>query len=309
MRRCKNARQRPCKPEATRRQGDTMTRNVIARLPLLTIVCLLGLLAACGQSAPATPTAVPPLPPEPTQETAVAASTPLTYTYRIVNTYHHDPAAFTQGLVYLDGVLYEGTGLYGQSSIRQTELETGAVLQKRDLAPEYFGEGIVIWQDRLIQITWQSSVGFIYDLASFELVGDFQYPGEGWGLTHDGAQLIMSDGTNEIRFLDPESLAENGRIQVHDANGPITRLNELEYVNGEIWANIWQTNRIARIAPGTGQVVGWIDLTGLLDPATLTQPVDVLNGIAYDAAQDRLFVTGKLWPTLFEIELIADTNS
>ncbi|MBK8986037.1 MAG: glutaminyl-peptide cyclotransferase [Chloroflexi bacterium] len=279
----------------------------------LNLCLLLGVLAACGQDAPAGPTAFPSPSPAATPtpaalQTAVLPIDPPIYTYEIINVYPHDPAAFTQGLVYLDGILYEGTGLYGRSSIRQTNLETGEVLLQRDLSPDYFGEGIAIWQDRLIQITWQSGVGFVYDRANFEPRRSFSYPGEGWGLTHDGQRLMMSDGTNEIRFLDPESLAENGRIQVTDANGPITRLNELEYVNGEIWANIWQTNRVARIAPDTGQVIGWIDLTGLLDPASLTQPIDVLNGIAYDAAQDRLFVTGKLWPSLFEIKLVPATN-
>ncbi|MBK7918654.1 MAG: glutaminyl-peptide cyclotransferase [Chloroflexi bacterium] len=221
----------------------------------------------------------------------------------------HDPNAFTQGLVFHRGVLYEGTGRNGYSSIRLTNLETGSVLQQRDLGAEYFGEGITIWQDRLIQLTWQSGVGFIYDLTTFAPLGSFSYPGEGWGLTHDDQRLIMSDGTDVIRFLDLESLAENGRIQVHDQNGPVMQLNELEYINGEIWANIWQTNTIARISPQTGQVVGWIDLTGLLNPADLTQPADVLNGIAYDANHDRLFVTGKWWPKLFEIKLILEPSS
>lgn len=288
---------------------------------------LWGVLAACAPAATPTPTAVPtpppptstsvpsptPVPPSPTPaptvETAAVPAKPPTYTYEIIHSYPHDPTAFTQGLVYVDGVLYEGTGLEGRSSIRKTALETGEVLQKRDLDPEYFGEGITVWQDRLIQITWKSQVGFVYDLASFEPLDDFQYPGEGWGLTHDGEQLIMSDGTNEIRFLDPETLTENGRIQVFDQTTPVVRLNELEYVNGEIWANVWQTNTIARIDPASGQVVGWIDLTGLLGATSSTQPVDVLNGIAYDAAGDRLFVTGKLWPTLFEIKLVQEPSS
>ena len=295
---------------------------------------LLAGLAACGPALTPTATAVPtqpptptfvpsptPIPPTitpvptalPTEETAVFPAgnpaNPPTYSYEIVNAYPHDTAAFTEGLVYLDGFLYEGVGLYKHSSIRKTSLETGEILQIHDLAPEYFGEGITIWQDRLIQLTWKSGTGFIYDLASFAPLDSFAYPGEGWGLTHDGEQLIMSDGTNEIRFLDPETLAENGRIQVQDPSGPVVRLNELEYIHGEIWANVWQTNRIARIDPATGQVLAWVDLTGLLSPALITQPVDVLNGIAYDAAGDRLFVTGKWWPRLYEIKLTQDPKS
>lgn len=256
-----------------------------------------------------TPTALPLVTPTKGADTAVSSPQVPTYTYQIINAYPHDPNAFTQGLVFQRGVLYEGTGRNGYSSIRLTDLETGSVLHQRDLDAEYFGEGITIWQDRLIQLTWQSGVGFIYDLATFAPLGSFSYPGEGWGLTHDDQRLIMSDGTDVIRFLDLESLTENGRIQVHDQNGPVLHLNELEYINGEIWANIWQTNTIARISPQTGQVVGWIDLTGLLNPADLTQPADVLNGIAYDAAQDRLFVTGKWWPKLFEIKLILEPSS
>lgn len=256
-----------------------------------------------------TATALPPVTPTKGADTAVSSVQVPTYTYQIINAYPHDPNAFTQGLVFHRGVLYEGTGRNGYSSIRLTNLETGSVLQQRDLGAEYFGEGITIWQDRLIQLTWQSGVGFIYDLTTFAPLGSFSYPGEGWGLTHDDQRLIMSDGTDVIRFLDLESLAENGRIQVHDQNGPVMQLNELEYINGEIWANIWQTNTIARISPQTGQVVGWIDLTGLLNPADLTQPADVLNGIAYDANHDRLFVTGKWWPKIFEIKLILEPSS
>jgi len=301
--------------------------SLFNRLLLACWLLLIGLSTACATAhipAPlptAVPTAVPSPSPLPTAtalplvtptkgaDTAVSSAQVPTYTYQIINTYPHDPNAFTQGLVFHRGVLYEGTGRNGYSSIRLTDLETGSVLHQRDLSAEYFGEGITIWQDRLIQLTWQSGVGFIYDLATFAPLGSFSYPGEGWGLTHDDQRLIMSDGTDVIRFLDLESLAENGRIQVHDQNGPVVRLNELEYINGEIWANIWQTNTIARISPQTGQVVGWIDLTGLLNPADLTQPADVLNGIAYDAAQDRLFVTGKWWPTLFEIKLILEPAS
>jgi glutamine cyclotransferase len=227
------------------------------------------------------------------------------YSYNIVNTYPHDPDAFTQGLVFDDGVLYEGTGLYGQSSLRRVELETGDVLQVRELSDQFFGEGITIFGDRIIQLTWQSNIGFVYDKDRFELLQEFSYSTEGWGITHDGTRLIMSDGTSKLRFLDPQTFEEIGQVEVFDSNGPVTRLNELEYVEGEIYANVWQTDRIARIAPETGRVTGWIDLEGLLDVEDYSGKVDVLNGIAYDGQTDRLFVTGKLWPKLFEIELVS----
>jgi glutamine cyclotransferase len=227
------------------------------------------------------------------------------YTYNIVNTYPHDPDAFTQGLVFEDGILYEGTGRFGHSTLRRVELETGAILQIRDLADQFFGEGITIYGDRIIQLTWQSNVGFVYDKNSFELLREFNYSTEGWGITRDGEHLIMSDGTSTLHFFDPQTFEEISQLEVFDNNGPVTRLNELEYIQGEIYANIWQTDRIARISPETGRVVGWVDLEGLLTAEDRSEPVDVLNGIAYDAETDRLFVTGKLWPTLFEIELIS----
>jgi glutamine cyclotransferase len=224
--------------------------------------------------------------------------------YQIVRTYPHDPDAFTQGLQFVDGVFYEGTGLNGHSSIRKVDVTTGKVLQKRDVPAEYFGEGIVVWNNDLIELTWQSHVAFVYDRTSFQPKKQFSYPGEGWGLTHDGTNLIMSDGTNELRVLDPITFVEKRRIRVTAAGMPVRQLNELEYVKGEILANIWQTDRLVRIAPDTGQVLGFIDLRGLLTAAERAN-ADVLNGIAYDAKQDRLFVTGKLWPKLFEIKLIA----
>jgi glutaminyl-peptide cyclotransferase len=224
------------------------------------------------------------------------------YTYQIVRVYPHDPAAFTQGLQYLDGALYEGTGLNGRSSIRKVKLETGEVLQKHDLTAQYFGEGITVWNNDLIELTWQSGVAFVYDKTTFQPRRRFNYLGEGWGLTHDDVNLIMSDGTDRLRLLDPASFAERRRIQVTAGGLPVRNLNELEFVKGEIFANIWQTERIARIAPD-GRVVGWIDLGGLLAPSERAG-LDVLNGIAYDAAKDRLFVTGKLWPKLFEIRLV-----
>ena len=224
--------------------------------------------------------------------------------YRVVNTYPHDENAFTQGLIFADGFLYEGTGLRGRSSLRRVALETGAVLQRVDLAREYFGEGITLFGNEIVQLTWQSNLGFVYDKDSFALIGDFPVPTEGWGITHDGVRLIMSDGSADLRFLDPYTLEFTGSVAVYDAQGPVELLNELEYIDGLVYANVWKTDRIARIAPETGEVMGWIDLTGLLPAQDRTWKTDVLNGIAYDAAQDRLFVTGKLWPKLFEIALV-----
>jgi len=236
------------------------------------------------------------------------AGPPPVYTYEVVRAYPHDPQAFTQGLVYADGQLYESTGLYGASSLRRVELATGTVLQQHNLEAAYFAEGLALVDDRLIQLTWQSHVGFVYDRDTFALQSQFSYPTEGWGLAYDGKQLIMSDGTATLHFLDPDTLAEMRSVQVTDGITPVVRLNELEYVEGEIWANVWQTDRIARIAPRTGKVVGWIDLTGLLGQAArqngaATDHEDVLNGIAYDQAGERILVTGKFWPTLFEIKL------
>jgi glutamine cyclotransferase len=224
------------------------------------------------------------------------------YTYQIVHVYPHDPAAFTQGLQYIDGALYEGTGLNGRSSIRKVKLETGEVLQKHDIKAQYFGEGITIWENDLIELTWQSGIAFVYDRTTFQPRRSFNYLGEGWGLTHDDVNLIMSDGTDRLRLLDPATFAERRRIRVTAGGLPVRNLNELEFIKGEIFANIWQTDRIARIAPD-GRVVGWIDLGGLLTPSERAG-LDVLNGIAYDAAKDRLFVTGKLWPKLFEIKVV-----
>jgi glutamine cyclotransferase len=225
------------------------------------------------------------------------------FTYQIVRTYLHDPRAFTQGLQYLDGFLYEGTGQNGQSSIRKVKLETGEVLQKRDVPAEHFGEGITVWKNDLIELTWRTHVAFVYDRVTFEPKNRFSYPGEGWGLTHDGVNLIMSDGSNELRLLDPTTFAEKRRIRVTAAGIPLRNLNELEYVKGEIFANVWQTDAVARIAPDTGRVTGYIDLSGLLTASERSQ-TDVLNGIAYDEGRDRLFVTGKYWPKLFEIKVV-----
>jgi glutaminyl-peptide cyclotransferase len=223
--------------------------------------------------------------------------------YRVVHVFPHDPQAFTQGLEYLDGVFYEGTGLNGRSTIRKVRVENGEVLQVQNLDSQYFGEGIAVFGSTLFELTWQSGIGFLYDRASFQRKGTFTYRGEGWGLTHDGHRLIMSDGSAYLRFLDPATQKEISRLQVLDGGTPVVHINELEYVKGEIFANVWQTDRIARISPKTGLVTGWIDLKGLLSAKDQAQGVDVLNGIAYDAAGDRLFVTGKLWPKVFEIRI------
>jgi glutaminyl-peptide cyclotransferase len=241
--------------------------------------------------------------------TSTQARSAPEYGYQIVHTYRHDPLAYTQGLVYVgNGILYEGTGLDEQSTIRKVKLDTGEVLQKRDV-PGVFGEGIILWKGRLLELTWQHHIGFIYDSETFEPKGRFEYPGEGWGLTHDGKRIIMSDGTAQLRFWDPETLKETGRITVTDDGRPIEELNELEFIKGEVWANVYQTDRIARIDPATGKVTGWIDLSGILKAEDRNDLTDVLNGIAYDTAGDRIFVTGKRWPKLFEIRLTPKSGS
>jgi len=222
--------------------------------------------------------------------------------YRIVRAYPHDPDAFTQGLEYVDGMFYEGTGLNGRSSVRKVRIESGEVLQKRDLPQEHFGEGIAVFNSELFELTWQSRVAFVYDKVSFEPKRRLSYAGEGWGLTHDGRSLIMSDGTDELRVVDPSTFAEQRRIKVTAAGAPVRRLNELEIVRGEIFANVWMTDYMARIDPSSGRVTAYVDLHGLLSPTERSR-TDVLNGIAYDAEHDRLFVTGKLWPKVFEIKI------
>ena len=236
-------------------------------------------------------------------QTSVGGPAP-TERYSIVRSYPHDPGAFTQGLEYFDGYLYEGTGLNGRSSIRKVRLETGEVVQRRDINAQYFGEGITVWKSALIQLTWQSGVAFVYDRANFAPRTEFRYRGEGWGLTHDGSALVMSDGTSELRWLDPETFAEQRRVKVTEGGKPVVSLNELEFVKGEILANVWQSDLVVRIDPKSGTVIGRIDLSGLMSTRErVTAGADVLNGIAYDAARDRLFVTGKLWPKLFEIRV------
>jgi glutaminyl-peptide cyclotransferase len=231
------------------------------------------------------------------------AAVPI-YSFDIIHTYPHDPSAFTEGLFYLNGFLYESTGLEQHSTIRKVRIDTGQVVKQIDIPPEYFGEGIVNWHGRLISLTWKSHVGFEFDLATFKKVRQFDYEGEGWALTQNGRQLIMSDGTPALRFINPETLKETNRIQVTLDGKPVARVNELEWVKGEIYANVWETNWILRIDPRDGRVVGLVNLTGLLNPAEpLSGPDAVLNGIAYDPKSDRLFVTGKNWPKLFEIRL------
>jgi glutamine cyclotransferase len=236
---------------------------------------------------------------------AAQAAIPV-YGYMIKNTYPHDPQAFTQGLFFKDGYLYETTGLEGRSSLRKVDLNTGKVMQKKELAREFFGEGSAPVGNDIVGLTWTSHVAFVYDQKTFALKHRFNYAGEGWGLASDGHALYMSDGSNAIRVLDPQTFEEKRRIQVNADGKPLDRLNELEVVDGQIYANVWGSDVIARIDPANGSVVGWIDLTGLLPPAQRgTDSVDaVLNGIAYDTKRHRLFVTGKLWPKLFEIELV-----
>ncbi|HEY6249689.1 MAG TPA: glutaminyl-peptide cyclotransferase [Candidatus Angelobacter sp.] len=226
------------------------------------------------------------------------------YTFKIIRRFPHDPSAFTQGLAYAGGFLYEGTGLNGRSSLRQVRLETGEVLQRVDLSAEFFGEGVCVIKDEIIQLTWRSRMGFIYSRVGLRRLRRFSYSGEGWGITTSGTEVFMSDGTADIRVFDTSMLHETRRFLVHDGNTAIKDLNELEFVRGEIFANVWHTDRIARISPRDGTVVGWIDLTGLYNPKDRTDPDSVLNGIAYDPLRNRLFVTGKLWPSIFEIQLV-----
>jgi len=231
------------------------------------------------------------------------ATYPALYTYRIGNVFPHNTSSFTQGLAFENGFLFEGTGLYGSSTLRKVKLETGETLQLHALSEEYFGEGITILGGRIVQLTWQSHTGFVYDKQSFALLSDFSYPSEGWGITNDGARLIMSDGSATLSFLDPITFEITRQIQVHDADVPVSRLNELEFVKGDVYANIWQENRIAVIDIQTGQVKAWINLVGLYTPETFDAN-NVLNGIAYDTDENRLFVTGKRWSKLFEIEIL-----
>lgn len=271
--------------------AHAMPRRVARRRRLLGAGLLAaGLLLALASAAPAR---------APTRATPV-------YSYRVLATHPHDPRAFTQGLLYRDGHLYESTGLYGRSSVRKVELATGVVVAKTDLPATVFGEGLTDRGNQLLVLTWTSQTGYVLDLPGLAVSGRFAYPGEGWGLAHSADTVFMSDGSAQIRLLDPKTLKERGRLDVRDGNRAIDQLNELEWVKGELYANVWQTDRIARIDPRTGRVLGWIDLADLLARHGSPAPgADVLNGIAYDAARDRLFVTGKLWPNVFQIEPVA----
>ena len=261
----------------------------------ITAGCCLFVVAFCAANrAPIWGRSVPQTAPSPTPE----------YNFKVIHVFPHDPAAFTQGLFYHDGFLYEGTGLNGRSSVRKVRLETGEVLAKVDLPQEFFGEGIALLKNEIVELTWQSQTGFVYNASDLRLLRRFSYRGEGWGLTTNGADFFMSDGTSEIRVLDGATLHEKRLLRVRDGGKPVTQLNELEFVEGEIFANVWQTDRIARISPRTGRVVGWIDLTGLLSSVYKLEAGAVLNGIAYDPAKKRLFVTGKLWPSVFEIQIV-----
>lgn len=226
------------------------------------------------------------------------------FTYKIVHTFPHDQEAFTQGLLFEDGALYEGTGLNGQSALRKVNLNTGAVMKSYKLPYEFFGEGITTYRGKIIQLTWQSHIGFVYDRDSFRLLRTFYYSTEGWGITNDGKYLIMSDGTANLYFLNPETFQEIRRVNVYDNTGSVTKLNELEYVKGEIFANVWLSDMIAKIDPKTGRITGWIDLKGLSPVKNDDKSTKTLNGIAYDAKNDRLLVTGKMWPYIFEIRLV-----
>ncbi|MBV9340443.1 MAG: glutaminyl-peptide cyclotransferase [Acidobacteria bacterium] len=225
------------------------------------------------------------------------------YTFEIIRQFPHDPAAFTQGFAYHDGYFYEGTGLNGRSSVRQVRIETGRVVRRTDLAAQFFGEGIAVVKNKIIQLTWQSHIGFVYRLEDLRFLRSFAYSGEGWGLTTNGHELFMSDGSSQLRILDPDTFIEKRRVGVHEGKTLVSQLNELEFVDGEIFANVWYSDRIARISPRTGEITGWIDLSGLRSAASTAGAEAVLNGIAYDPQRKRLFVTGKLWPAIYEIRL------
>lgn len=260
-------------------------RRLAVAAGLLAVVSLLG---ACGAS----------------DKKQLAANEIPIYNLKVIKTYPHDTTAFTQGLTFEDGMLYEGTGQRGSSNVRLVELETGKVLRRHDLGDEYFGEGLAIVGERLVQLTWTTQTGFVYDKRTLEPTGEFQYLTEGWGLTYDGSRLIMSDGSSNLQFLDPLTYEYKGFVTVRAGDVPVQRLNELEFVDGEVFANVWPGSRIARIDPSSGAVVGWIEASGLFGSDDYTGTIDVLNGIAWDATGKRLFLTGKLWPTLYEVELV-----
>ena len=256
-------------------------------------------LAACAKPAANTAPSVPVSP------AAQLTAAVVRYSYEVVATWPHDRRAFTQGLVFRHGNLLESTGLNGQSTLREADMKTGAILKQVEVPAQFFAEGLAVLGDRAYQLTWQNHKGFVYDVDTFRLEREFAYEGEGWGLTTDGRVLILSDGTSQIRFLDPATFQVRRTIKVVADGKPISRLNELEWINGEIFANVWQTDEVVRIDPATGVVRGTIDFSGLLAPQDRGPETDVLNGIAYDAESDRLFITGKRWPKIFEVRLKA----
>lgn len=291
---------------------------ILAVLLSITLLGIFGVIIITRLNKPQQPDAplILTLPPEGTDEVVDCVPTDLhtemsqpqgfsdQMTYEVINEYPHDPQAFTQGLIFLDGVFFESTGLYGESSLRKVDVQTGQVLQQIDLPSQYFGEGLTAWEGVLIQLTWQENTGFVYQLEKFSLLKEFSYPTQGWGLTHDGERLIMSDGSDTLFFLDGETFEVVDQVVVTDQGQEISRINELEYVQGEIFANIWLTDTIIRIDPFNGEVLGRIDLSGILPDVERTSETDVLNGIAYDPETDRLFITGKFWPKVYEINLI-----
>ena len=273
-------------------QNASMSLIFKARLVLILALSVAGLQCNAGANSG---------PPGNTASNSSAAV--AKHGYQVVNAYPHDAGAFTQGLIFVDGKLYEGTGQEGRSSLREVELQSGRVVKKVDVPVPFFGEGITLLNGKIYQLTWQHQIGFIYNAQTLQKTGEFPYTGEGWGITNDGHSLIISDGSNRLKFLDPDSFRVTKTIAVADGGTRVNQLNELEYVNGEIYANIWHDQRIVTIDPQNGRVTGWIDLSGLLQPGAVTDEEAVLNGIAYDQASGRLFVTGKLWPQLFEIKI------
>ena len=277
-----------------------MIRNLLAVL-----ICLAGLFSIAACSDPMDSGARTPVTPNGDPDPAIVD--PATrYTYTVDNTFPHDTAAFTQGLAVVGDTLYESTGNYGLSSLRKVVLQTGEGEQIRRLSSTIFGEGLALYDDKIIQLTWKSGVGFIYDRRTFDMIRSVAYPGEGWGITYDGERFVMSDGSSTLYFRDKVTFEELGRVIVRDEDSQVRYLNELEFVKGEIYANIWQEDRIARIDPASGRVTAWIDLEGLLQPESARTGADVLNGIAWDAVSDRLYVTGKYWPSLYEIRLVEE---
>jgi glutamine cyclotransferase len=275
----------------------TITRKFIVGLFILTVIVLILVRAFIIDFPPIEK-------PETENNSDDVPDYAYNYTYKVIQSYTHDHTAFTQGLVIEDSMLYEGTGRYGSSTLRKIDLETGTILKSRNLDSKYFGEGITILENRVFQLTWKSNVGFVYDLDTFDIMEQFSYPTEGWGITHDSERLIMSDGSATLYFLDPETFERVGSINVTENGTKINLLNELEFINGEIYANIWYSDSIVRINPETGNVTGRIDLTGLINPDDYDHAVNVLNGIAYDNEKSKLYVTGKYWPELFEIKMV-----